>query len=113
MCEATDDSLCHVEFQYPKANENDLDRFFDYNISSQVHHQKLTETCVINFAEYDAEIKQIGDTKCFNPYIFNLTEIDFDEYIKKIKIKVKSNTQFNKLRRNYINAAVSTAKLQK
>ena len=64
LCELNDDTLCHIEFQYPNAKTKDLDRFFNYNITSQVRYQKLTETYILNFTgrKIEEKIKAIGKT---------------------------------------------------
>lgn len=95
LCSADDDTLCHVEFQFPRAKPDDLDRFFNYNITAQVRHQKLTETTVINFTANanEGSIVRIGETKCFKPKYFHLGDIDLDDFLEKINIKVKSNTK--------------------
>ena len=95
LCSVDDDTLCHIEFQFPMAKANDLDRFFNYNITAQVRHQKLTETTVINFTSNvnEGNIFKIGETKCFKPKYFHLGDIDFEDFLEKINIKVNSNTK--------------------
>ncbi|MBQ6100457.1 MAG: hypothetical protein IJL02_11430 [Methanobrevibacter sp.] len=92
LCELNDGTIHNFEFQYPKATSNDLERFFGYNILVEVRYQTLTETVIINFGhrKNPEEIKRIGKTKCFNPQYFYLGDIDFDEIMEKINIKVKS-----------------------
>lgn len=93
LCELNDDTLCHIEFQYPNTKSKDLDRFFNYNITTQVRYQKLTETYIFNFTDRktEEEIRAIGKTKYFKPYHFYLGDIDFEKRIEKINIKSKSN----------------------
>ena len=88
-----DDTLCNIEFQFPKARPHDLDRFFDYNIVTQVTHGSLTETIVINFTskKFSEKIRRIGRSKCFNPDYVYLGDIDFAGYWRNINIKVESN----------------------
>ena len=97
LCELTDGTLCHIEFQYPKAWKNDLDRFFNYNITAQVRYQKITETNIVNFTpqENKEKIRKIGETKCFKPQYFYIGDIDFKKEIEKINIKVKSEKQLS------------------
>ena len=97
LCLLEDDTLCHIEFQFPKARPVDLDRFFDYNITAQVRHGSLTETLVINFTSSKNAIKprQIGESKSFHPKHFYLGDIDFKEYWRKINIKAESNLKLN------------------
>ncbi|WP_407423624.1 hypothetical protein [Methanobrevibacter sp.] len=102
LCQLDDDAICHIEFQFPSASPKDLDRFFDYNILSQVQHQKLTETLVFNFISSkskDLTIK-IGKSKSFHPEHFYLGDVDFETYLKNINIKSKSNiklTEFEEM----------------
>ena len=93
----SDDTLCHVEFQYPHAKPGDNDRFFKYNISAEVRHQKRAETYIFNFdfKKIESNFKKMGKTKCFSPINFNLEGIDFNEFIKNINIKVKSNKELS------------------
>lgn len=88
-------NLCHIEFQYPKAEPKDLDRFFNYNIRSEVRYQKRAETTLFNFSRKSNEEKprKIGETKCFKPHNFYLADVDFERHIEKINIKAQSNTQ--------------------
>lgn len=95
LCLLNDDTLCHIEFQYPSATPGDLKRFFDYNILSQTKHQKLTETLVFNFTsgkKKDSFIN-IGKSKSFHPEYFHLGDADFKTHLKNINIKSKSNTK--------------------
>lgn len=93
LCLLDDDTLCHIEFQFPKARPCDLDRFFDYNIVAQVTHGSLTETIIINFTskKFAEKIRRIGKSKCFNPHYVYLGDIDYVGYWRKINIKVESN----------------------
>lgn len=97
ICELVDDTLCHVEYQFPKAQPEDLDRFFNYNITVQVRTQKLAETCVFNFTSgknRNHTIK-IGESKSFHPKYFYLGDVDFKGHIENINKKVKSNKQLS------------------
>lgn len=93
LCLLDDDTLCHIEFQFPKARPYDLDRFFDYNIVTQVTQGALTETIVINFTskKFSEKIRRIGRSKCFNPDYVYLGDIDYAGYWRNINIKVESN----------------------
>lgn len=97
LCLLKNGNLCHIEFQYPKAENEHYGRFFNYNILAQARHQKLTETLLFNFTPKTGVEKpqKIGETKCFNPYQFFLGGIDFESYIENINIKVESNTQLS------------------
>lgn len=83
LCLLKDGTLCHVEFQYPHAEPNDLDRFFNYNISAEFKYQKRAETYVFNFdfRKMKSMIKRIGKTKCYEPIQFFLGDVDFEEHI--------------------------------
>ena len=72
LCKLEDDTLCNIEFQFPVARLDDLKRFFDYNIISQIRNDSLTETIIINFTTSTSGEKQtkIGITKSFHPNIF-------------------------------------------
>ena len=93
LCLLDDDTLCHIEFQFPKARPYNLDRFFDYNIVTQVTQGALTETIVINFTskKFSEKIRRIGRSKCFNPDYVYLGDIDYEGYWRNINIKVESN----------------------
>ena len=93
LCLLDDDTLSHIEFQFPKARPHDLDRFFDYNIVAQVTYGSLTETTVINFTskKFSEKIRRIGRSKCFNPDYIYLGDIDYRGYWRKINIKDESN----------------------
>ena len=97
LCRLNDDTLCHIEFQFPKADLTDANRFFNYNITAQVRYQKLTETTIINFTQQKINDKpvKIGETKCFYPNQVYLGDLDFKKYLENIKIKVKSNKQLS------------------
>lgn len=89
LCLLKNGNLCHIEFQYPKAEPKDLDRFFNYNIRSEVRYQKRAETTLFNFSRKSNEEKprKIGETKCFKPHNFYLADVDFERHIEKINIK--------------------------
>lgn len=93
LCLLDDGTLCHIEFQFPKARPYDLDRFFDYNIVTQLIQGALTETIVINFTsiKFSEKIRRIGRSKCFNPDYVYLGDIDYAGYWRNINIKVESN----------------------
>ena len=93
LCLLKDGTLCHIEFQYPHADSDDWDRFFNYNISAEFKYQKRAETYVFNFdfRKKRSKIKGIGKTKCYRPIQFFLGDVDFEECIDNINIKVKSN----------------------
>ena len=92
LCLLEDDTLCHIEFQYPNAKPEDYERFFNYNIAAEVRYQKRAETYVFNFtSKKKSKYIKIGKTKVFCPIDFNLDDIDFKYFFKKINIKVKSN----------------------
>lgn len=95
LCLLKDGTLCHIEFQYPRAEPNDLDRFFKYNVHAEVRYQSRAETFIFNFSQKIGieKPRKIGKTKCFNPHNFYLGDVEFDKYIEKINIKAKSNTQ--------------------
>ena len=92
-----DDTLCHIEFQYPHAKSVDDERFFKYNISAEVRHQKRAETYVFNFdfKNIEFKFKKMGKTKCFCPINFYLEDIDFKKFFENINIKVNSNTSLS------------------
>ena len=57
----------------------------------------VVETTIFNFTKKINEEKpqEMGETKYFNPNQFYLGDVDFEEYIRKINIKVESNIQFS------------------
>lgn len=97
LCLLKDGTLCNIEFQFPKYNPDDLDRFFDYNIIAQVRHGKITETIIINFVSKgaDEKVRKIGNSKSFHPTYFYLGDVDFKKYYGKINKKVKSNLKLD------------------
>ncbi|MDO5860045.1 hypothetical protein [Methanobrevibacter sp.] len=95
LCLLENDTLCHIEFQFRKANPDDLDRFFNYNITAQVRYQKLTDTILFNFTFKKSEEKtrRIGKSKSFHPKYFYLEEKDIEKTIQKINIKSKLKSE--------------------
>lgn len=95
LCRLEDDTLCHIEFQFPRAKPKDLDRFFYYNIIAEVRYSTLTETIIINFTSKKIieKIRHIGKSKCFKPKQIYLGDINFNAYWRKINMKVKHNVK--------------------
>lgn len=93
LCLLEDDTLCNIEFQFPIAKPTDLSRFSKYNILAEARYQKTANTYIINFTEFKQNIKtiKIGKSKSFHPEQIYLGDIPYDEILKKINIKVKSN----------------------
>ncbi|MBQ9160678.1 MAG: hypothetical protein IJ122_05070 [Methanobrevibacter sp.] len=93
LCLLKDNTLQHIEFEYPKAESDDLKRFFNYNITSQVKHQRLTETAIVNFTKSHLKEKhaKIGKSKSFHPHNFYIGDIEFDKIFENINIKATSN----------------------
>ena len=88
-----DGSLCNIEFEFPVAYSDDLERFFDYNIVVQIDQGKITESIIINFTKSGVgndEIK-IGNSKSFHPKNVYLGDIDYIKELEKIKQKVNPN----------------------
>ena len=92
LCRLDDGSLCNIEFEFPVAYSDDLERFFDYNIVVQIDQDKLTETIVINFTEsgYGSRNIKIGESKEFHPKNIYLGDIDYISELEKIKLKLNS-----------------------
>ena len=90
LCRLEDGTLCHIEFQFPAAYSDDLERFFDYNITVEVTLGGRTETIILNFSASTkgAREKDIGETKKFLPKIFYLGDVDFEEALKLIHIRL-------------------------
>ncbi len=95
LCQLEDDTLCHIEFQFPKAQPNDLERFFNYNITAEVRHGHLTETTILNFTSKKIKdtIRHIGKSKCFKPKQVYLGDIDFRSYWRNINMKAEQNVK--------------------
>ena len=88
-----DGSLCNIEFEFPVAYSDDLERFFDYNIVVQIDQGKITESIIINFTKSGVgndKIK-IGNSKSFHPKNVYLGDIDYIKELEKIKQKVNPN----------------------
>ena len=93
LCRLDDGSLCNIEFEFPVAYSDDLERFFDYNIVVQIDQGKITESIIINFTKSGVgndEIK-IGNSKSFHPKNVYLGDIDYIKELEKIKQKVNPN----------------------
>ena len=97
LCRVEDGTLCHIEFQFPAANDKDLSRFFEYNIMAQISFGSITDTIIVNFTSGKSGgiIKRIGKTKSFCPINFYLGDIDFESRFEKINKKVKSNIKLS------------------
>lgn len=90
LCRLLDDTLCHVEFQFPVAYPNDLKRFFDYNITAEIWYNGIADSTIFNFTEENQGAKEtkIGKSKDFHPNNFYLGNIDFECELEKINIKL-------------------------
>ncbi|MDO5859160.1 hypothetical protein [Methanobrevibacter sp.] len=97
LCLLKNDTISHIEFQYPKSQPKHLDRFFNYNIVAQAKYQKTVDTTIFNFTHKldDEKPQRMGQTKCFIPSRFYLGDVNFEEYIRNINIKLESNTQLS------------------
>lgn len=90
LCRLKDGTLFNVEFQFPVAYSHDLKRFFKYNITVELKYGETAETIVFNFStslKGDSELS-IGKSKDFHPNIFYLGDIDFEEELEKIHLKL-------------------------
>jgi hypothetical protein len=90
LCRLKDGTLCHIEFQFPAAYCDDLERFFDYNITVEVRYGERTETIVLNFSTSTKGSHEVplGYSKDFHPRIFYLGDIDFEKELEKIHLKL-------------------------
>lgn len=105
LCRLEDDTLCHIEFQFPVVYSDDLERFFDYNIVAQIRYDGIVETIVFSFGKRNqgaTEIK-IGDCKDFHPKIFYLGDIDFEKELERIieKLNVEESEKLNNDEESY------------
>lgn len=93
LCLLADETLCHIEFQFPVAYPDDLNRFFNYNITAEIKYDKTTNTRIFNFTEENQGAKEtrIGRSKGFFPDNFYLGNIDFEHELEKINIKLGLN----------------------
>ena len=90
LCRLVDDTLCHIEFQFPVAYPDDLNKFFDYNITAEICYDGITDSTIFNFTEENQGAKEtkIGKSKDFHPDNFYLGNIDFERELEKINIKL-------------------------
>ena len=97
LCRLEDDTLCHIEFQFPVAYDDDLERFFDYNIVAQIRYDGIVETVIFSFgsSSQGAREIEIGDSKDFHPQIFYLGDFDFEEILGEIIEKVNADDTEN------------------
>ena len=95
LCMLEDGTLLHIEFQFTAVSEEDLERFFDYNIFSQTEHDSLCDTVIISFRTQLAgkKILKIGKTKTTHPNFIYLGDIDFNKVLNNITDKVKNNSK--------------------
>ena len=97
LCKLEDDSICHIEFQFPVAYIPDLTRFFDYNIKAQIKYDGIVDTLIFNFTSSTqgaCEI-DIGETKSFHPKMFYLGDVDFKKELETIINKVNKGESEN------------------
>ena len=89
-CRLKDGTHCPIEFQFPATYPDDLERFFDYNITVEVTFGERAETIIFNFSASTkgAREKSIGETKKFYPKIFYLGDINFERALELIHIKL-------------------------
>ena len=101
LCRLEDDTLCHIEFQFPVVYSDDLERFFDYNIVAQIRYDGIVETIVFSFGNRNQGATEImiGNSKGFHPKIFYLGDIDFEKELEKI-IKKANMEESEKLNNN-------------
>ena len=90
LCRMNDGSICNIEFEFPVAYSDDLERFFDYNIVVEINEEMITDTIVINFKQsgYGSSKIEIGNSKSFHPKNVYLRDIDYLGELEKIKKKV-------------------------
>lgn len=102
LCRLEDDTLCHIEFQFPTAYTEDLSRFFNYNITAEIRYEKIAESIIFNFTDESHGVREllIGSSKEFHPKIFYLGSIDFEKEIEKINIKLNLNRLENIINSN-------------
>lgn len=95
LCRMKNNTLRHIEFQYPRAGAEHSPRFFRYNIVAEARYLTITETTVFNFTQGlgNEKTQAMGESKSFHPHHFNLGDVDFEKYMENINMKVKSNTK--------------------
>ena len=124
LCRLTDETLCHIEFQYPEASPKECNRFYNYNTLATVKKGGNTESHIFNFTSKFKKINcEINNSITFHPHNFFLGEVDFEKIFKKINIKVKSNIKLTgkeeialmlrSLEYNYENKAQTLEKVTK
>lgn len=98
LAKTDDNKLYNIEFQLNGPSDNDLERFFDYNIIANVRYDKKTETIIVNFRTLKSGKKQIKitDTIDFHPKLIHLAEIDYEKILNNIENKVKNNSKLTR-----------------
>lgn len=99
LCQLEDNQLLNIEFQFTGPDGADLERFFDYNIFTQVEYDELCETQLISFKTIASgqKSRRIGKTKSIHPRIFYLGDIDFLKKINTIENKVENNIKLTNI----------------
>ena len=93
LCELNDNTLLNIEFQFSGPYGDDLDRFFDYNIHSQVEYDKICETIIFSFKTSNSgqKTRRMGFSKTIHPKFFYLGDIDFMKKLNTIENKFENN----------------------
>ena len=93
LCELNDNTLLNIEFQFSGPYGDDLDRFFDYNIHSQVEYDKICETIIFSFktSKSGQKTRRMGFSKTIHPKFFYLGDIDFMKKLNSIENKFENN----------------------
>ena len=87
LCKLKNDDLFHIEFEFPSARDDDLNRFHFYNSIIRFFYEGDLETFVFNFSSKRKELtSEIKQSISFHPPSFNLADVNFDEYCNKINI---------------------------
>ena len=83
LCKLKNNSLLHIEFEFPVAYNSDLKRYYFYNSIIRIYYEGDVETLVFNFtSKRNHLVGEIGHSISFHPLSFYLGDVDFDNFLE-------------------------------